>query len=402
MIGGWVIIFKISNVVTWVGKIDWEIKRFHSNEFIIDKGSSYNSYLVRDKKTVLIDTVWQPFAKEFVGNLKKEIDLRKIDYIIVNHSEMDHSGALLELMKEIPNTPIYCTENGAQILKAFYHEDWNFVKVKTGDILDLGKNKLIFIESRMLHWPDNMLTYLTGENILFSNDAFGQHYASKQMFNNKVDQCELYEEAIKYYANILAPYSILVVSKINELLALKLPIDMICPSHGVIWKDNPLQIVNKYSTWANKYQENQVTIIYDTMWNCTRSMADSIAEGIRESNKDVVIKLYNSSLKDKTDIITEIFKSKAVLIGSATRNKGILSSISPILDIVKEMNFKNKKAASFGSYGWSGEGVKIITTELAKAGFEVINDGIRELWNPDELGLKRCRDYGKNIGDIIR
>ncbi|MBV7273470.1 anaerobic nitric oxide reductase flavorubredoxin [Clostridium sp. PL3] len=389
--------FKINDTVTWVGKIDWELRTFHGEEYSTHKGSSYNSYLIKDKKTVLIDTVWYPFAKDFVANLKKEIDLKKIDYIIMNHSESDHSGALLELMKEIPNTPIYCTKSGVKILKGHYHKDWNFVEVKTGDSLDIGKNKLIFVEARMLHWPDSMFTYLSGENILFSNDAFGQHYASELMYNDKVDQGELFHEAIKYYANILTPFSKFVVKKIEEVISLNLPVSMICTSHGIIWRDNPLQIINKYMEWAKDYKENQITIIYDTMWNDTRRMAEAIAEGIKNSNKDIVIKIFNSSKNDKNDIITEVFKSKLVLVGSSTINNGILSSTAAILEMIKGLDFKGKKGAAFGSYGWSGECVKIINEELNKAGFEVVNEGIRELWNPDEDGLNRCREFGKNI-----
>jgi anaerobic nitric oxide reductase flavorubredoxin len=217
--------FKVNDKVTWVGKIDWELRKFHGDEYSTHSGSAYNSFLVRDEKIVLIDTVWQPFAKEFVANLKKEIDLTKIDYIIANHGEVDHTGALPELMKEIPNTPIYCTKNAVKSIKGQYHEDWNFVEVKTGDTLNLGKNKITFIEARMLHWPDTMFSYLDGDNILFSNDAFGQHYASEFMFNDLVDQSELYQEAIKYYANILTPFSKLVERKIEEILKLKIPVD---------------------------------------------------------------------------------------------------------------------------------------------------------------------------------
>ena len=383
--------FKINDKVTWVGKIDWELRKFHGDEYSTHRGSSYNSYLIRDEKTVLIDTVWQPFSKEFVSNLKNEIDLNEIDYIIANHAEIDHSGALPELMKEIPNTPIYCTKNGVKSLKGHYHQDWNFVEVKTGDTLDLGKNKLIFIEARMLHWPDSMFSYLTGENILFSNDAFGQHYASELMYNDKVDNAELMQEALKYYANILTPFSSLVVKKIEEVLGFNLPVDMICPSHGIIWRDNPIQIINKYMEWAKNYKENQVTLIYDSMWNSTRRMAEAIATGIKSVDKNITIKIFNSAKADKNDIITEVFKSKAILVGSSTINKGILSSTASILEMIKGLEFKNKKAAAFGSYGWGGESVKIITEELNKAGFELINEGIRELWNPDEEGLKRCR-----------
>ncbi|GIM28664.1 metallo-beta-lactamase/flavodoxin domain-containing protein [Clostridium polyendosporum] len=393
--------FNINEKVTWVGKIDWELRKFHGEEYSTHKGSSYNSYLIRDDKIVLIDTVWYPFAKEFVANLKKEIDLNKIDYIVCNHAEPDHSGALPELMKEIPNTPIYCTKNGVKSIMGHYHQDWNFVEVKTGDTLDIGKNKLIFVEARMLHWPDTMFTYLAGENILFSNDAFGQHYASELMYNDRVDSAELFQEAIKYYANILTPFSAFVEKKIKEVLSLNLPINMICPSHGIMWRENPTQIVEKYLKWAQSYNENQVTIIYDSMWNATRRMAEAIAKGIKEYDDKVNIKIFNSSKADKNDIITEVFKSRAIMVGSSTINKGILSSTSAIIEMIKGLEFKNKKGAAFGSYGWSGESVKFITEELQEAGFEIVNQGIKELWNPGDEALKRCSDYGKSFAEKI-
>lgn len=394
--------FKITDTVTWVGKIDWELDKFHGEEYSTHKGSSYNSYLIRDEKTVLIDTVWHPFSKEFVSKLKQEIDLDKIDYIIMNHSEPDHSGALLDLMKEIPSTPIYCTKNGMKIIKGHYHQDWNFVEVKTGDTLDIGKNKLTFIEARMLHWPDTMFTYMSEDAILFSNDAFGQHYASEQMYNDKVNTAELYQEAIKYYANILTPFSKFVVGKIEEVLSFNLPVNMICPSHGIIWRDNPLQIVNKYMEWAKSYKENQITIIYDTMWNATRKMAEAIAEGIAAADKNVTVKVYNSSKKDKNDIITDVFKSKMIIVGSSTINNGILSSTAALLEMMKGLKFTDKKALAFGSYGWSGESVKIITEELKESGFEIISDGIREIWNPDEEGLNRCKKLGESLIENLK
>lgn len=393
---------KINKNVTWVGKIDWELKTFHGEEYSTHKGTSYNSYLIRNEKVALVDTIWTPFAKEFIHNLKKEIDLREIDYIIANHAEPDHSGALPELMKEIPDTPIYCTKNGVKSLKGHYHKDWNFVTVKTGDKLNIGSKDIVFVEANMLHWPDSMFCYLTEDNILFSNDAFGQHYASEYMFNDLVDQSELYDEAIKYYANILTPFSKLVEKKINEVLALKLPVDMICPSHGIIWRGDPLQIVHKYMEWAKDYQENQITIIYDTMWNSTRRMAEEIAEGIKSIDKYSNIKLYNSARRDKNDIITEVFKSKAIFLGSPTVNGTILYSMAGILDLIKGLRFKNKKASAFGSYGWSGENVKLLTSELEKSGFEIIDEGIRVLWNPDEEGLKSCREFGKKVGETLK
>ncbi|WP_025642346.1 anaerobic nitric oxide reductase flavorubredoxin [Schnuerera ultunensis] len=389
---------KMTDKVTWVGKIDWELRRFHGDEYSTHRGSSYNSYLIRDEKTVLIDTVWEPFAEEFVENLKKEIDLNEIDYIVANHAEIDHSGALPLLLKEMPHVPVYCSSNGAKILKAHFHEDWNFVEVKTGDELEIGENnKLIFIEARMLHWPDSMFTYMTGESILFSNDAFGQHYASELLYNDLVDQGELYQEAIKYYANILTPFSSLVANKIKEVLGFNLPVDMIATSHGIIWRDNPGQIIEKYLEWAGAYQENQITIVYDTMWNATRKMAEAIAEGIKSVDKDVNIKLFNAANSDKNDVITELFKSKAMLFGSSTVNKSIMHATGGLLDMIKGIGFKNKKGAAFGSYGWSGESVGILEERLKDAKIEIVQEGIKELWNPDEDAINRCIEFGKEF-----
>jgi flavorubredoxin len=392
---------NVKNNVKWVGKIDWELRKFHGNEYSTHRGSSYNSYLIKEAKIALIDTVWAPFSKEFVENLINEIDLDNIDYIIANHAESDHSGALPELMRHIPETPIYCTKTGVKSLKGHYHKDWNFNIVKTGDQLNLGEKELIFIEAPMLHWPDSMFCYLTGDNILFSNDAFGQHYASEYMFNDLVDQAELITECIKYYANILTPFSKFVDKKIKEVLSLNLPVDMICPSHGIMWRDNPVQIVNQYLQWANDYKENQITILYDTMWNGTRVMAENIATGIQSSDRLVNIKLFNIAKRDKNNIITEIFRSKAIVMGSPTINRGVLTSVAGMLEEIKGLNFVGKKAAAFGSYGWSGESVKNILDSLAKSGFDVVDEGLKIMWNPDEKNIKQCIEYGKKLFELL-
>jgi anaerobic nitric oxide reductase flavorubredoxin len=392
---------NVKSNIYWVGKIDWELRRFHGDEYSTHRGSTYNSYLIKEEKVALIDTVWMPFSKEFVEKLSHEIDLNKIDYVIANHAEIDHSGALPELMRQIPDTPIYCTQNGVKSLKGHYHQDWNFNVVKTGDKLNLGQKELIFLEAPMLHWPDSMFCYLTEDNILFSNDAFGQHYASEYMFNDLVDQNELFNECIKYYANILTPFSPMVTKKINEVLSFKLPLDIICTSHGIIWRDKPEQIVEQYLKWADNYQENQITLIYDTMWNGTRVMAENIARGIKEADEKINVKLFNLAKSDKNDVITEIFKSKALLVGSPTINKGILVSVAGILEEIKGLRFKNKKAAAFGCYGWSGESNKIISESLKSAGFHIVDEGIKVLWNPDNESAVQCTDYGKKFAENI-
>jgi flavorubredoxin len=391
----------IKNNVSWIGKIDWELRRFHGDEYSTHRGSTYNSYLIKEKKVALIDTVWNPFAKEYVENLAKIIPLDKIDYVIANHAESDHSGALPELMRHIPDKPIYCTANGVKSLKGHYHKDWNFQVVKTGDQLDLGDKKLIFVEAMMLHWPDSMFCYLTVDNILFSNDAFGQHYASEFMFNDLVDQAELMSECIKYYANILTPFSPLVDKKIKEVLAFNLPVDMICTSHGVIWRDNPTQIFGKYVEWAGSYKENQITILYDTMWNATRIMAETIANGIKSADPNVNIKLFNLAKSDKNDAITEVFKSKGILVGSPTINRGILTAVASFLEEIRGLRFAGKKAAVFGSYGWSGESPKVLAEHLEKSGFQLVDEGLRVMWNPDEEGLMQCFEFGQKLAGLL-
>ena len=368
--------------VSWIGYIDWELQHFHGDDYSIINGSSQNAYLIEEEKTVLMDTVWTPHRFDFVENLKKEIDLKKIDFIVANHGECDHSGSLTTILEEIPDVPIYCTENAVKSIEGQYGKrGWNFHVVKTGDSLDIGNGKkLIFLEMRMLHWPDSMATFLTGDNILFSMDAFGQHYAVEELFNDKANQCVLMKEAMKYYANIVAPFAPILRKKLEEITALNLPIEMIAPSHGAIWRDNPMQIVEKYAEWAQDYQEDQVTIAFDTMWEGTTKIAYSIAEEIHRQSPDTVVKVFNISKSDKNEVMTEVFKSKALAVGSPTVANSILSPVAGWLEFLKQLKFKKKKAAAFGCYGWSGESVKVLQESLKGAGFSVIPENIRAEW----------------------
>ena len=392
---------RVTDKVTWVGKIDWELKKFHGDELSTMEGSSYNSYLIRDKKTVLIDTVWGPYDTEFVNRLKEEIDLKEIDYIVMNHNESDHSGTLPALMREIPNTPIYCTKKGESILRGLYHQDWNYVNVKTGDELEIGDSKLVFVEASMLHWPDTMMTYMTGDNILFSNDVFGQHYASEMLYDDMDDISKLLHEAEKYYTNIITPFSAFVTKKLAEVQGMNLKIDLVAPSHGIIWRENIGLIMDLYAKWANNYQEDQITLIYDTMWQSTRKMAEAIAEGIQQASPNTTIKILNAVKNDKNDILVEVFKSKAILVGSPTINNGFSYAIAGILEMIKGLKFKNKKAASFGSYGWSGEAAKLIREFLEESKFAIVNDGIRVNWAPDQETIEQLREYGRKFVEEI-
>jgi anaerobic nitric oxide reductase flavorubredoxin len=392
---------NIKNNVYWVGKNDWEIRTYQSYEYSTHRGTSYNSFLIQEEKTVLIDTVLRPFSTEFVKNLAREIDLLSIDYIICTHSEPDHSGALPDLMSLIPNVPIYCTEDGKKSLMGNYHQEWNFRTVKSGEKLPLGNGKeLIFFEIPLHYWPDNMFCYLTQDNILFSNGIFGQHLCSEQLFNDLVDQCELNSETIKYYANILQPISKLITKKIDDFLKKNLPVDMICPGHGVVWRDNPLQIITKYLMWGNNYHENQITIIYDTLYSGTYTIAQNIAKGIYSADERINIKLFNASKNDKNDMITEVFRSKGVLVGSPCLNHGILGSVSTFLEMIRGFKF-SKKASVFGCYGWKDTSIKIMENKLKEAGFDIVMEPISFNWFLTDEALETSTNYGWLFYDIL-
>ncbi|CAM2955032.1 anaerobic nitric oxide reductase flavorubredoxin [Vibrio rarus] len=388
----------VKNNVHWVGQRDWEVQDFHGTEFKMTKGTSYNSYLIREEKTVLIDTVDHRFSHQFLQNLEMEIDLNSIDYIVINHAEEDHSGALSALLERIPNTPIYCTEAAIDsIVGHHHHPEWNFKTVKTGDSLDIGNGKqLVFVEAPMLHWPDSMMTYLTGDAILFSNDAFGQHYCDEHLFNDEVDQTELMDQCLRYYSNILTPFSALVTAKIKEVLSFNLPVDMIATSHGIVWRDNPAQIIEKYLQWAGDYQEDRITIFYDSMSNNTRMMADAIAQGIHDVDPAVAVKVFNVARQDKNEILANVFRSKGILVGSSTMNNVMMPKVAGMLEEITGLRFKQKKAGAFGSYGWNGGAVDRIHSRLTDAGFETVA-GLKSKWRPDGKAMRACRAHGQHI-----
>lgn len=392
---------KITDNVNYVGQIDWTLRFFHGEQLSTKNGTTYNSYTVKGTKIALIDTVCQSFADEFICDLEQTININNIDYMVVLHAEPDHCYTLGHIMKLKPDLPIYCTANAVKSIKGYFHnENWNFNVVKTGDKLDLGNgSELTFIEIPMLHWPDQMMAYYEKDGILFSSDPFGEHYCSEFMFSNKVDLSELEYEAIKYYANIVAPYSNIVKKKIAEILALNLKIKMIAPAHGIIWTD-PEYIINKYLQWCNSYKENLITIIFDTMYKSTHKIAKAIKEGIVAQDKEVKIKIFNSATTDVSDIVTEVFRSKAILVGSPTYNSGILYSVAGLLDEIRGSRLTGKKAAAFGSFGWANMNIKIISDTLKIDGFELFEpSGIAINWNPNKDNLKDCHQFGKDFAE---
>ncbi len=391
---------ELKSGVYWVGYVDWNIKQFHGHEYSTHRGTTYNAYLIVDEKIALVDTVWGPYSQELIDHINEIIDIKKIDYVIANHAETDHSGGLPAVMKHIPNATVVVSEKGRESIPKHYHEEWNFKVVKTGDSISLGKNSLVFVAAPMLHWPDSMFTYLTGKNILMPNDAFGQHIASSSRFNDEVDMVEVYQEAIKYYANILTPFSDLVIRKIDEFKKLNIPVDIIAPSHGIIWRKDPLQIVSQYYEWAQGKNDGSAVIIYDTMWKGTEKMAQAIARGLEKEG--VKYKIFNMAICDRNDVLTEVFKTKGILIGSPTMNNGLLPTIMPLLEELKGLKFKNKVGAAFGTYGWSGECIKLIEEILEKAKIKILQEGIKFKWQPTKEELEKCVEFGRSFAQKMK
>ncbi len=391
---------KVLENIFWVGVVDWNIRHFHGFSYSTHRGTTYNAYLVVDKKVALVDTVQHHFADEMIERIKEIIDPSKIDYIIANHVESDHSGSIKEILKLAPNAIIVGTINCKAGLEKHYFGNWKFQTVKTGDKLSLGERTLTFLEAPMLHWPDTMFTYIEKDALLLSNDGFGQHLASSKRFDDEVDQNVLLWEAAKYYANILWLYSSVVLQKLEEVQKLGLKIDMIAPSHGIIWRKDPMKIIKSYLKWAKGEANNKVMIVYDTMWTSTEKMALAMLEGIRREGVEVM--LYRLPFCDVGDIIGELLETKGLLVGSATINNGVLPTLSPFLRDMEGLRPKNKLAAVFGSYGWGGGATVTIEKMLKIAGMELVAPAMTVKWVPDKDELQKCFEYGQNFAKKIK
>ena len=391
---------QIKENLYWVGVKDWELKKFHGDEFTTENGSTYNSYLIKgSEKTALVDTCWGPFKEQYIARLDADVGLANIDCLICQHTETDHSGAMTALMEKRPDLPIYCTAKAKQFLESQYPGTWNCTVVKTGDVLDLGGFALHFIEAPMLHWPDTMFTYVNGMSALLSSDAFGQHYVTGGLYNDEADQSVLWQEAIKYYANIVSPYAKMVAPKINQVLGLGLPVEVICPSHGVIWREDPLQIVNKYLAWSDSYKENQVAIIYDTMWLETKAMAEALGRGVAKAG--VTVKLINAAKTDATGVLTEAFCSAGILVGSPTVNNGISHAMAGIMEGLKHLKLTGKQGAAFGSYGWSGEGPGILQARLEEAGVAIAGGPFKQVHLPQAEDVAALEAFGQEFASKL-
>ena len=391
---------KVLENIYWVGVVDWNVRHFHGFAYSTQRGTTYNAYLIIDKKVALVDTVEHPFAEEMIDRIREVIDPSKIDYIIANHVESDHSGSIKEIMKYAPKATVMGTAKCKAGLEKHYFCNWKFQTVKTGDTLSLGDRTLTFIEASMLHWPDSMFTYIENDALLLSNDGFGQHLASSKRFDDEVDQSVLMWEAAKYYANILWLYSPVVLRKLEEVKKLGLKIDMIAPSHGMIWRKDPMKIVKAYQRWASGKAEKKVLIVYDTMWKSTEKMAKAMLEGIK--SEGVKVTLYRLPVSDEGDIIGELLNTKGLLVGSATINNGVLPTVAPFLREMEGLRPKNKIAAAFGSYGWGGGATTAIEKSLKSAGMELVAPAITVTWVPDTTELEKCYDYGREFAKKIK
>lgn len=392
-------IIELKKGIHWVGAVDWDVRDFHG--YSTYKGTTYNAYLVLDDKVTLFDTVKKPFKGDLLHNIYKVLEPSKIDYLVVNHVEPDHSGSLPEMMDVIKPEKLFCSARGKKALLDHYHrEDWPYHVVGTGDEISIGKRTVQFIETRMLHWPDSMFSYLKEDAVLISSDAFGHHWATSGRFNDEVDRSELMAHCAKYYANILLPYSPLVQKLIQSVSQMGLKIDMIAPDHGVIWRDNPLQIVEAYDTWSKQVPKSKALVVFDTMWKSTEIMAKAISDGLIESGITTI--LMNLASNHRSDIITELLDAKAVVIGSSTLNNGMLPRMADLLCYMKGLRPTNKIGAAFGSYGWSGEAPRLITSILKEMKFKVIGEGLALQYVPNHDTLRKCVELGREVAKTIK
>jgi flavorubredoxin len=377
--------------IYWVGGIDWDIRNFHG--YLTQRGTTYNSYLIMDKKITLVDTVKHYLFDEMVERIKAIVEPSKIDYIISNHVEMDHSGSIPKLLELCPKATVITSTRGEKGLRLHYKKDLNFKVVNSGDTLNIGKRTLHFVHIPMVHWPDSMVTYIPSDKLLLPNDAFGQHIASSERFDDEIEWGILKEEAAKYYANIVMPYGDQVKKALDAVSGLD--IDMIGPSHGIIWRSRIPKILEEYKKWANYETEKKALMVYDSMWGSTEKLAYALSEGIEEAGINVTMK----SLKNNhiSDIITEVISSKIILIGCPTLNNTMLPSMGGFLTYLKGLRPRNRVGFVFGSYGWGGQAVGEIEDILKNLSWKLPVKGLKINYIPEKNDLKNAKEIGKTL-----
>ncbi len=390
---------KITEKVWWVGAIDWGLKEFHG--YTTHRGSTYNAFLVLADKITLIDTVKAPFKQEMYSRIESVIgDITKIDIIVSDHAEMDHSGALPEVIEDVKPEAVYASTMGVKALDAHFRIADKLTAVKTGDSVDLGNMQLQFVETRMLHWPDSMFAYLTGEKVLFSQDGFGMHLATEKIWADENYWPDMEREMAKYYANILLPYAPQAIKLLEVFPSLNLDIDVIAPDHGPCWRGElltkPLEL---YAKWAAQKPTKKAVVFFDTMWHSTEKMAMEISDGIRAAGADVRVmplEAYNRS-----DVVAEILDAGAIVVGSPTINNEMYPRTADVLTYIKGLRPQNKIGAAFGSFGWSGESVAKINEYLTAMKVELVHPGLKIKYIPGKEDLEQCFEMGKTIGEKL-
>ncbi|MEE9150323.1 MAG: FprA family A-type flavoprotein [Thermoplasmata archaeon] len=383
---------EIKPDIYWVGGIDWDLRNFHG--YLTPRGTTYNAYLILDEKIVLVDTVKHYLFDEMLSRIKEIIDPSKIDYVVSNHVEMDHSGSLPKIHKLAPKARIITSPKGEKGLRRHYKKDWDFQVVKSGETLNIGKRTLHFVHTPMVHWPDNMVTYIPDDKLLLPNDAFGQHIASSERFDDEIGWDILMYEAGKYYANIVMPYGDQAKKAIDALSGLD--IDMIAPSHGVIWRSFIPKIVSEYGKWANYETEDKALIVYDSMWGSTEKIAHKLREGLRERNIHVTMR--NLKTTHISDVVSDVLTSKMIIIGSPTFNNGMLPSVGGFLTYIKGLRPRKRIGYAFGSYGWSGQAMGQIENVMKELKWELPMEGINLNYIPDDDELVKVKETGNELG----
>ncbi len=391
-------VVEIKENIYWVGAIDWNVRDFHG--YSTYKGTTYNAYLIKDEKTALFDTVKKSHVSDLLHHINQLTDPEAIDYLIINHVEMDHSGSLPEIVARIKPEKIYCSKMGRKAIEQHFHpKDWPLEAVESGSSINLGSKTVQFLETRMLHWPDSMFSYIPEDKLLISSDAFGQHFASSERFDDEVDFSELMDHTTKYYANILTLYSPLIQKLLAKVQEMGLEIDMIAPDHGIIWRSHIADVLNAYNDWSQNKGQRKALVIYDTMWKSTEKMAKAITTGI--SKEGVSVKLINLAVTHRSDVMTDILNAKAVVLGCATLNNGLLPRMAGFLMYMRGLKPTNKLGAAFGSFGWSGEAVKLMNSAMEAMKFDIIESGLRIKYVPDHEKIKECVEMGRRIGKAI-
>lgn len=386
---------QVKEGIHWVGAVDWSIRNFHG--YITHRGSSYNSYLVIDEKVALIDFVKAPFAEEQVARISEVIDPKKVDYIVANHAEPDHSGSIRRIIEACPNAEVIATERCINTLLKYYGGDLKITPIEKKPTLKLGKKSLTFVPVPMAHWPDSMVSYMPEEKLLFSNDAFGQHIASSGRFDDEVDEAELMQEALTYYANILMPLWRSISKALKSLEGVQL--EMIAPSHGVIWRSDPDRIIRYYQRWVAGETKKKAVVVYDTMWGSTQVLARAIADGI--ASNGVNVKVHCLGASPNSDVIADILEAKAVVVGSPTINNHIFPTVASFLAYMRGLKPMNKIGAAFGSYGWAGGAKKVVEAEMQAAGIQMVDSEIDFVFKPNSDEAKRAYALGVKIGEIV-